>query len=143
MQVFGWILFIVGALFLFFSGFVGVSGIANLSGVILGMALLVSGSIFAAAGYVVEELKRPTKTNKPVAPVENAEPQKPVFSQGRSDKITLPPDFNRLLKERKEKNSTGKTVTIFEFDEGSFVIENSDGRWERYDTLEEARRKAF
>lgn len=57
MQVFGWLLFVVGAIFLFFSGFVGSSGIANLPGVIFGMALLVSGSIFAAAGYVVEKLK--------------------------------------------------------------------------------------
>lgn len=142
MQIFGWLLFFVGGVFLFLSGFVGVSGIANLPGVILGMALLVSGSVFAAAGYMVEELKSPAQTVKSHAPEETADRREQVATTSSSDKISLPPDFNRLVKERKEKNPFGATVTIYEFDEGSFVIENSNGQWERYDTLEEAKSNA-
>ena len=143
MQVFGWLLFVAGAIFLFLTGFVGSSGIANLPGVIFGMALLVSGSIFAAAGYVVEQLKPPVETVKTPTITQGAEVEKPKSRPTKTDIISLPPDFNRLLKEHEEKNLKGKTITIFEFDEGSFVVENSDGRWARYDTLEQAKNRSF
>lgn len=75
MQVFGWLLFVAGTILLFLAGFVGSSGIANLPGVIFGMALLVSGSIFAAAGYVVQQLGQSAQTAKSFATISKSADQ--------------------------------------------------------------------
>jgi hypothetical protein len=58
MQIFGWLLFTAGAGTIYLAVFIGLSGVANIPGAILGMALLVSGSVFAGVGYIVDKLGR-------------------------------------------------------------------------------------
>lgn len=52
MKILGWILFVLGAVMLILFGFFEV----NVPGLIFGSALLVSGSVFAAAAYLAKEL---------------------------------------------------------------------------------------
>lgn len=52
MGIFGWILFFAGGGLAFFNGVIGVGGIANVAGTLIGCALLVSGSVFVGAASV-------------------------------------------------------------------------------------------
>ena len=58
----GWLLFGVGAAILLFTGIIGLDtgfgGIraGNLPGLLVGMALMISGSVFAAVGILIEKI---------------------------------------------------------------------------------------
>ena len=75
----GWLLFGVGATILLFTGIIGLdtgfggSRIGNLPGILVGMALMISGSVFAAVGTLIGVFDNTlaTKTNiKESEPVE-------------------------------------------------------------------------
>jgi hypothetical protein len=67
-QVLGWVMFVVGGAMLFLFGFIEV----NLPGLIFGMALLVSGSVFINAGCIVVTLQ----DNRPLKGEADAETRK-------------------------------------------------------------------
>ena len=61
MQKFGWILFGVGSVLVVLTGFVGLDtgirgmpNVANLAGVLAGIGMMISGSVFAAVGQLIE-----------------------------------------------------------------------------------------
>ena len=60
MKVFGWVLFTIGSLLLLIFGAVGYENVMNLASVIIGMSLMISGSIFIASGRL-ESAFRGTK----------------------------------------------------------------------------------
>lgn len=58
----------------------------------------------------------------------------------KKEGILVTPDFNLMIKEHRVFNVNDKRITIYEFDDGSFVTENSEGKWASFDSLESARR---
>jgi hypothetical protein len=66
MKVFGWVLFSVGSLFLFFFAIIGFDtnfgNVFNLPGTLVGVVLMVSGAVFVAGANVKEAIKE-TKSN--------------------------------------------------------------------------------
>lgn len=71
MKVLGWALFGLGAVMLVASGVLGVGGIANISGVLIGVGLVTSGAIFASVGEVIELIGK--RQLKPVSNIVEAE----------------------------------------------------------------------
>ena len=63
MKEIGFVILAIGALVLGYSGFVGLDTgldgfrVANFGGMFVGMALLISGSIFAVGGAILEQLR--------------------------------------------------------------------------------------
>ena len=63
MKQIGFVILAIGALILGYSGFVGLGTgldgfrVANFGGMFIGMALLISGSIFAVGGAILEQLR--------------------------------------------------------------------------------------
>ena len=56
MQVFGWLLFGVGSLFLVLTGLIGVEGFGNIPGLLVGTACMISGSVFVGACLIVDAI---------------------------------------------------------------------------------------
>jgi len=56
MQVFGWLLFGVGSLFLIVAGLVGLNGVGNIPGLLIGTACMISGSVFVGACLIVDAI---------------------------------------------------------------------------------------
>ena len=60
MDVFGWGLFIVGALLLVLFAFIGIdtggTAVANLAGILVGSAMMISGAVFVAGSRVEQAL---------------------------------------------------------------------------------------
>lgn len=61
MKIFGWVLFGVGLILVVLAGFVGLDvgikgmpSVMNLAGVLSGVGLMISGSVFAAVGQLIE-----------------------------------------------------------------------------------------
>ena len=80
-------------------------------------------------------------TEKPapaISPTQQTRKEPALVKNDSDSTSSAPPDFNKLVTEHTKKNSKGKTVTIFEFQDGSFIVENQQGRWERFDSLENA-----
>ena len=71
MALFGWLMFLLGAAMLLFMGVVGLDAglggnrVGNLPGILVGAALMISGSIFAAVGALIDVFDNTlaTKTN--------------------------------------------------------------------------------
>ena len=61
MDVFGWGLFIVGALLLVLFAFIGIDAgglaVANLAGILIGSAMMISGAVFVAGSRIEQALK--------------------------------------------------------------------------------------
>lgn len=60
MALFGWLMFLLGAAMLRFMGVIGLDAgfggnrVGNLPGILVGVALMISGSVFAAVGELME-----------------------------------------------------------------------------------------
>ena len=61
MDVFGWILFAVGALLLVLFAFIGIeaggTAVVNLAGILVGSAMMISGAVFVAGSRIEQALK--------------------------------------------------------------------------------------
>ena len=61
MDVFGWGLFVVGALLLVLFAFIGIdtggTAVANLAGTLVGTAMMISGAVFVAGSRVEQALR--------------------------------------------------------------------------------------
>ena len=61
MDVFGWILFAVGALLLVLFAFIGMvaggTAVVNLAGILVGSAMMISGAVFVAGSRIEQALK--------------------------------------------------------------------------------------
>lgn len=57
MDVLGWGLFAVGALLLVLFAFIGIDGVANLAGTLVGSAMMISGAVFVAGLRIEKALQ--------------------------------------------------------------------------------------
>lgn len=56
MQLLGWILFGVGSFFLLLLGLIGVEGIGNIPGLLIGTSGMISGSVFIGSSRIVDAI---------------------------------------------------------------------------------------
>lgn len=104
MVLFGWSLLVLGALFLLAFGVVGIDSaygsITNLAGLIIGGALLTSGSVFVVAGTIIEALRvgvRP-ELSDPIRMQKKAE--------GDDDAASTDEIYEKMAKEQESNERT-------------------------------------
>ena len=97
MQVFGGILFGVGSLFLIVAGLVGLDGVGNIPGLLIGTACMISGSVFVGSSLIVDAIsgKHPqTNTDEVSTSDSDSNPSRSLETEGIS--TPLPPFFGGI-----------------------------------------------
>lgn len=109
MQVFGWILFGIGSFFLLLLGFIGIEGIGNIPGLLIGTSGMISGSVFIGSSRIIDAISG----NKPADGLPHTPtPQSSSASSSDADEASPSSGTNSSHQSKQIANETMVSAAI-------------------------------